>query len=438
LLDSNDAPSWERDPLGRWPRCLETTDGARVLTTKDETDPDGWRAFLVVEDTRGVRFRLTTRAVSAMGLAKDGSVALAHVEDKVTLVSPQGAVVWSTEHPRCGAPEVSVGHMNEVVLGCGYSLLKFAPDGRFLWQKWPLGNTSISKPLLLRDGAMIVSGGGVIELAVGNNHTCALLNNGNVRCWGFGGFGGLGYGDEINIGDDESPASAGDVNVGGAVIQLVAGNSHTCALLKAGNVRCWGAGNVGQHGYGNTNDVGDDETPASVGDVNVGGVVTQLVAGSVHTCALLTNGAVRCWGGANNGRLGYGNANNIGDDESPAQAGDVNVGGAVKQLAAGGAHTCALLEAGDARCWGNGSRGRLGYGNTDDIGDDESPAQAGDVSVGGVVKQLVAGRDHTCALLDTGSVRCWGFNFSGQLGYGDTNDIGDDETPASAGDLVVF
>jgi hypothetical protein len=162
LLDSNDAPSWERDPLGRWPRCLETTDGARVLTTKDETDPDGWRAFLVVEDTRGVRFRLTTRAVSAMGLAKDGSVALAHVEDKVTLVSPQGAVVWSTEHPRCGAPEVSVGHMNEVVLGCGYSLLKFAPDGRFLWQKWPLGNTSISKPLLLRDGAMIVSGGGVV------------------------------------------------------------------------------------------------------------------------------------------------------------------------------------------------------------------------------------------------------------------------------------
>jgi len=161
-LESSDAPSWERDPLGRWPRCLETADGARVLTTKDETDHDGWRAFLVVEDSRGTRFRLATRAVSAMGLAKDGSVALAHTEDKVTFVSPRGDVAWSTEHPRCGSPEVSVSLTNEVVLGCGYSLLKFAPDGRFLWQKWPLGDTSISKPLLLRDGTIIVSGGGVV------------------------------------------------------------------------------------------------------------------------------------------------------------------------------------------------------------------------------------------------------------------------------------
>jgi alpha-tubulin suppressor-like RCC1 family protein len=223
--------------------------------------------------------------------------------------------------------------------------------------------------------------------------------------------------------------------VGGAVTQLAAGGHHTCAVLSTGAVRCWGRGQYGQLGYGNTSNIGDDETPAMAGDVDVGGVVEQLAGGQVHTCALLDTGAVRCWGYGLYGELGYGNTSRIGDNETPASAGDVDVGGTVTQLAAGSMHVCALLDTGAVRCWGNAAAGKLGYGNLRSIGDNETPATAGDVDVGGPVVRLAAGELHTCAVLSTGAVRCWGSGWQGRLGYGNTNNIGDNETPASAGDV---
>ena len=284
-------------------------------------------------------------------------------------------------------------------------------------------------------------GGTVTQVAVGGYHTCALLTGGNVRCWGDNEHGQLGYGHTSHIGMDESPASAGDVNVGGTVTQIAVSSFHTCALLTGGNVRCWGKNPSGQLGYGHTNDIGDDENPASAGDINVGGTVTQIAAGSTHTCALLTGGltggTVRCWGHNGFGQLGYGHINDIGDDESPASAGSVNVGGTVVQIAAGTFHTCALLTDGSVRCWGYNEHGQLGYGHTDDIGDDEPPADAGEVDVGGTVTQIAVSSFHTCALLTGGNVRCWGHNKYGKLGYGHTDDIGDDESPASAGDVNV-
>jgi len=329
-----------------------------------------------------------------------------------------------------------------------------------------------AKPDAMADGGMDagMDAGAVAvrQIAAGGDHTCALLTTGAVRCWGLNDYGQLGYGNTNKIGDDETPASAGDVDVGGPVQQIVAGYEQTCALLTNGAVRCWGAG----YHYGNTNSIGDDETPASAGDVDVGGSVQQIAAGHGHTCVLLTNGAVRCWGWG--GQLGYGNTNTIGDDETPASAGDVNVGGPVQQIAAGGQHTCALLTNGAVRCWGWGGVG-LGYGNDNNIGDNEAPASAGDVNVGGgpvqqiaagthtcalltngavrcwfrappasdvnvggSVQQVAAGMGHICALLTNGAVRCWGNGHDGQLGYGNTNPIGYDEGPASAGDVPLL
>jgi cysteine-rich repeat protein len=292
-------------------------------------------------------------------------------------------------------------------------------------------------------------GGAVRQIAAGGGHTCAVLDSGSVRCWGAGSFGRLGYGNSNNIGDDETPASLpAPVEVGGPVRQLALGWFHTCALLDSGVVRCWGWGPAGRLGYGKTYDiggpldsVGDDEPPTWAPNLDFGGTaVRQLAAGSDHTCALLDSGAVHCWGAGTDGKLGYGNTAHVGDDETPAEAGAVNVtdgGDKVIQLAGGGAHTCALLGSGAVRCWGRGAEGQLGYGKTDNIGDGESPASAGYVDVGGTVIQLAAGFYHTCALLDTGAVRCWGRGTDGQLGYGDTSNIGDYETPASKGDVNV-
>jgi alpha-tubulin suppressor-like RCC1 family protein len=281
-------------------------------------------------------------------------------------------------------------------------------------------------------------GGLVTQAAAGGAHTCARLTDGSVRCWGAAFSGALGYGDIADhIGDTELPASAGDVDVGGAVTQLTAGDSYTCAVLEGGALRCWGRGRFGALGYGNGNDIGDDETPASAGDVDVGGAVVQIAAGGNHTCAVLEGGALRCWGNNALSELGHG-GDIVGDDETPASVPPVEVGGTVSRVAAGSQHTCAILGSGAVRCWGRASEGQLGYGNTSVIGDDETPASAGDVDVGGgTVVDIQAGTHHNCVLLDTGALRCWGRNADGQLGYGHTSDIGDDETPASAGDVDV-
>jgi cysteine-rich repeat protein len=279
----------------------------------------------------------------------------------------------------------------------------------------------------------IVLGGFAVDMSVGGAHTCALLDTGNIRCWGSNSLGQLGYGNINNIGDNEDPAVAGNVNVGGAVVEVVAGGNHTCALLSNGSVKCWGRNNFGQLGLGNTLDVGDDELPSAAANVNVGGTVVQIAGGGQHTCALLDTGNVRCWGRSNFGQLGYGNINTIGDNETPASAGDVNIGGTVVQISAAANHTCALLNTGNVRCWGQSSSGQVGYGNTLTIGDDETPNSVGDVNVGGVVTKVDAGDFHTCVILDSDNVKCWGFAGNGRLGYGNANNIGDNEAPAAVG-----
>jgi alpha-tubulin suppressor-like RCC1 family protein len=276
----------------------------------------------------------------------------------------------------------------------------------------------------------------VSQVVVGDSHSCALMESGSVRCWGRGAFGVLGYGRIITgIGDNEAPASAGNVDIGGTAIQLDAGADHTCALLDTGDVRCWGNGRNGQLGYASEEDIGVEQTPGSMPPIDIGGSVQQISAGAFHTCALLSTGNVRCWGTGNQGQLGYGDTNDVGDVQTPASKGDVNVGGAVAQISAGTSTTCALLTTGNVRCWGNNQSGQLGYGNTNRVGDILAPASAGDVEVGGVVRQIAAGSSFSCALLTTGQVRCWGSGTS--LGYGGGEAIGDDEDPASAGDVNV-
>ncbi|HWB74826.1 MAG TPA: DUF4215 domain-containing protein, partial [Nannocystaceae bacterium] len=260
----------------------------------------------------------------------------------------------------------------------------------------------------------------VVQISTGGWHTCAILDTGALRCWGNAPMHGH---PEVwdSIGDDETPAAVGDVVLDGTPTQIVHGDRHVCALLDTGNVRCWGESPSGELGYGNT---GTLVSPG--GDLELGGVVTQLAGGLHHTCALFDDATMRCWGGGGAGQLGQSATANIGDDETPATVDVIDVGDDVVQIAAGGAHTCALVEGGDVRCWGRGSEGALGYGNTDFIGDDEPPSQRGTVLVGGVVTQISANYGATCALLEGGSVRCWGRMEGAALGYPGHGIIGDD------------
>lgn len=280
-------------------------------------------------------------------------------------------------------------------------------------------------------------GGRVIEIALGAFHTCALIDGGTVRCWGSGEHGRLGLGDTETIGDNEVPSSAPIVDVGGVVSHISAGFSHSCALLQRGTVRCWGNGAYGQLGYGNVENIGDDEEPLEAGDVSLDGLATAISAGAGHTCALLNGGSVRCWGSGEHGRLGMGDTEDIGDNELPSDIEEVEVGGIASHIAAWGNHTCVVIVGGSVRCFGHGAYGQLGAENTTDIGDDEVPATVAPIDVGAPVITLTTGWWHSCAQMLGGGVRCWGQNLYGQLGYDHHDNIGDDEAPSSAGDIPL-
>ena len=279
--------------------------------------------------------------------------------------------------------------------------------------------------------------GGVIQIAAGGRHTCALLSTGQVKCWGSGLTGQLGYNDTANVGDQptRTPDRVGVVDLGAPATQIATGFFQTCALLTTGDVTCWGAGSFGRLGYGNTDNVGDSPARAvrDAGPVALGGGSSRLAVGNAHACAIRGNDLL-CWGFGDDGALGHADPQNprIGDDETPVSQDPVSLGNqAIRLVSAGVNHTCALRNDDQLYCWGDGREGRLGYGNETSVGFNTTPIQAGAVDVGGTVVQLAAGGRHTCVLYDDQRIRCWGDNMYGQLGYGNTDDVGDNELPAN-------
>lgn len=280
----------------------------------------------------------------------------------------------------------------------------------------------------------------VQKLAAGGDHTCALLVSGKVKCWGKNNFGQLGLGHTNNIGDDELPSSGETIDFGEAkVVDISAGLQHTCAIFEDGSVRCWGENMMGQLGLGHTDPIGDNELPMSVGIVPLGRPAKKIYSGTRYNCALLDNRKIKCWGQNNFGQLGYGDTENRGDDESIESLGYVSVGADVvaMDISTISFHACAVLMSGDLKCWGYNAFGQLGYGHTNNIGDDEYPSDVGTVPFGTQVLQIASGFRHTCALTGGQSIRCWGSNAFGQIGTGNSQTIGDDEAADSIGFIAT-
>ncbi|MFV8750682.1 RCC1 domain-containing protein [Nannocystaceae bacterium ST9] len=283
----------------------------------------------------------------------------------------------------------------------------------------------------------------VIAVRTGSRHTCARLGGGTVRCWGKNDAGELGYATSGVVLEDSLPGS--DVDLGGATTLLELGWNHACARFIDGGMRCWGWGDSGRLGLASLTTIGDDEVPATAGLVSAVPIglpanteIADVSLGGNHGCALLQGGYVLCWGANASGQLGQGDVAIVGDDETPASRPPVQMNGSAVQVAAGGSHTCALLDDGKVRCWGDNSVGQLGLGNTMNIGDDELPSAVDPVMLGGAAKQIAAGANHTCALLTSNEVVCWGQNNFNQLGLGSSVTIGDTETPADAGPVSIF
>jgi alpha-tubulin suppressor-like RCC1 family protein len=240
----------------------------------------------------------------------------------------------------------------------------------------------------------------VAAIAAGTSHTCALTSGGGVKCWGHNGSGQLGDGtwtQRTTPVDVSGPTSG--------VVAIAAGDSHTCALTAGGGVKCWGANWAGQLGDGTTT---WRNTPVEVSGLSSG--VAAIAAGAWHTCALTAGGGVQCWGYNSNGQLGN---RKFGYRAIPVDVSGL-ANGAVR-IAAGDSHTCALTAGGGVKCWGYNYYGQLGDGTTTWR---NTPVEVSGLTSG--VTAIATGGYHTCALTVGGGVKCWGYNYSGQLGDGTT------------------
>jgi alpha-tubulin suppressor-like RCC1 family protein len=241
-------------------------------------------------------------------------------------------------------------------------------------------------------------------------------------------------GNHLNEMGDDLPSI--DLGTGRTATAIAAGYFHTCALLDNASVKCWGRNSEGQLGLGNTTQIGDnsnemgDNLPSI--DLGTGRTATAIAGRAYGTCALLDNASVKCWGDNNVGQLGIGNTTDMGDnsdemgDNLPSI--DLGTGRTATAIASMRNHTCAILDNASVKCWGENGQGQLGIGNTELMGNtsnemgDNLPSI--DLGTGRTATAIATGYFHSCAALDNGAVKCWGDNFHGQLGIGTTDDMG--------------
>lgn len=267
-------------------------------------------------------------------------------------------------------------------------------------------------------------GAQVSSLGSGNFHGCGTHNLSGLYCWGRNDFGQLGNGqatwrepDPLEV-QFPTPAPSQLVKVDG-------GPLYTCALDDIGVLYCWGESTFGQVGTGQT----ADDPPSPIVVQGIDQAVVDFSAGgwfgsgsgsgagyssiTGFTCAVLADGSVHCWGANIIGQLGIGTDDNY--KPLPTQVAGLNSGAV--QVSNGADHACALMDDGSVKCWGWNKWGQLGDGTND-----HSNVPVDVTGLNGPAVELIAGGFHTCAALASGELQCWGKNSNGQLGDGTTVD----------------
>lgn len=255
----------------------------------------------------------------------------------------------------------------------------------------------------------------VSMIKAGSDTACALLTDGTVRCWGRVAT------VDVGGGSFQSVTSSLPVQVDGLtdVTQIAVGVGHRCAIRSDHTVWCWGSNRTGQLGRGgpiDSNGYVDTVETRAPGIVDGVTGAVQVAAGNGTSCAIVIDGRVQCWGSNNRGQMGNGSVVN----SSPTPTYVTGISNAIS-ITAGSDFTCAVLAQGTAKCWGNNSAGLLGNGSTGQAS--LGYLEKTPVSVAGLTQAITistSARDSSvvCALLSTGTVKCWGGNNVGQLGTG--------------------
>lgn len=235
---------------------------------------------------------------------------------------------------------------------------------------------------------------GVGFITSGRDHMCALLNTGAMKCWGTNGSGQLGDGSSTT-----ALAPVPVVGLSSGVTMIAAGGSSSCAIMTGGALKCWGSSRIGD---GTT---ALRRTPTDITGLAAG--VQSVAVSSTAKCAIVTGGALKCWGSNTYGTVGDGTTTErlIPTDVSGMSSG-------VQAVSIGASpHVCVIVTNGAVKCWGRNSYGAVGSGNVDTV---LSPGPV--VGLDSGIVKLATGTWFTCALTAGGAARCWGDNRFGQLG----------------------
>jgi alpha-tubulin suppressor-like RCC1 family protein len=294
----------------------------------------------------------------------------------------------------------------ELVAGTEHSCVRLATEEVWCWGdngNGELGSGS-SQPGYRSVPVPVRFAYGATELAVTAHTTCARLTQGEVRCVGSSSFGLLGG--STNEENDYQPVA---INLTG-VDAIVGGVLHVCAFKTGGEVWCWGTNNRGQAGGAITSD-----EPFVSGPTNVSGAspAQRLSLGLFHSCAMTTDGRLRCWGDNDDLQLG-----SLGEAASHLALGvyGLTYEGSVVDVAAGHRFNCAVSGERKVNCWGHNLHGVLGRPSTT-VAASYIPLEV-PLAGNAAVEQIGAGEGHVCVLRTGGEVWCWGDNTSGQLGNG--------------------
>jgi alpha-tubulin suppressor-like RCC1 family protein len=230
---------------------------------------------------------------------------------------------------------------------------------------------------------------GVVQIAAGDGHACALRVDSTVECWGSG----VGVNSTVPV----------DMGVSG-VKEIAAGSDRTCMVFQGGTIRCWGTNLFGQIGDGTLN------TPEFNKQVSGISTAVSVSVGFAHNCAVLADGTLRCWGRNANGQLGDGTTSNRNAPVTPAISNVVAV-------SAGRSHTCALVVDGTVHCWGDNTLDQLGI--TASV--QHTPGLPVPGLTGAI--EIATGSKASCARQVSGFVFCWGANDVGELGNGTSSSV---------------
>lgn len=255
---------------------------------------------------------------------------------------------------------------------------------------------------------------GAVAVAMGANHSCAILLGGEVECEGENPLGQLGA---ASLGLSDSIAMVSGID---DALQIAASAYTTCVLEESAQIRCWGAGNYGELGNGVIGETTSPTTVLGIADA------TTMSSGVGYRCAIVEGGQVDCWGANTLGQLGNGTLGVDSADPTPAPVPGLSGASAV---AAGANHTCAVVTAGHVDCWGDNRDGQLGAGSSGT--NHPEPIEVQELSGATAV---AVGQNHSCAIVAEGRVRCWGQGAYGQLGDGEDTPIS--LAPVSASGLT--